>query len=133
MHNTLQKASTQHEKWATLACNHSNHISQIPQMICLLHFLKDLNVSAKVKITKKGNETHSLIHSTLRTRVHVEALRWDYDKFINKNSSWVQPTWPNKDGNLVQVKRNWCGELIKHNFKHKLHSMGTFGKRHHSL
>jgi len=98
MHNTLQKASTQHKKWTTLACNHSNRVCQIPQMICLSNFLKDSNVNAKVKITKKENEAHSVVHSTLRARVHVKALRWDYDKFINKISSWVQLTWPNKEG-----------------------------------
>jgi len=61
--------------------------------------LKDPNVGAKMKITKKWNEAQSLAHITLQVKRHVEASRWDYDEFISKNSSWVQPTWPNKKGN----------------------------------
>ncbi len=63
--------------------------------------MKDPNVGAEMKITKKGNEARSLPHNTLRIKRHVEASRWNYDEFISKNSSWVQPTQPNKKG-------NWC-------------------------
>jgi hypothetical protein len=37
--------------------------------------LKDPNVGAKMKKTKKGNETRSLAHNILRIKKHVEASR----------------------------------------------------------
>jgi hypothetical protein len=37
--------------------------------------LKDPNVGAKMKITKKGNEARSLAHNTLQIKKHVEASR----------------------------------------------------------